>query len=131
MRRPIFLLVSSDATRLEALRYDLSRRYEADYEVLAADSAAAGLAVLAERVRAADAVALIIADEHLPDMAAADFLIRAHDLHRDAKRVMLIDRGYWSAGHPAISALAVGKIDYHLYAPWRPPERFLYPALSE
>jgi thioredoxin reductase (NADPH) len=131
MRRPIFLLVSSDAPRLKALGDDLRRRYEADYQVLAADLAAAALATLGELATAGDEVALIIADEHLPDMPAADFLVRAHDRYRDAKRVMLIDRGYWSGGHPAIPALAVGKIDYHLYAPWRPPERFLYPALSE
>jgi hypothetical protein len=40
MQRPIFLLVCDDAPRLEALRHDLSRRYEADYEVTTAVSAA-------------------------------------------------------------------------------------------
>src|SRR5215470_5492161 len=131
MRRPAFLLVSSDASRLDALSGDLRRRYEADYQVLAASSAAAALATLGDLAASGQEVALIIADEHLSDMAAADFLIRARDVNRDAKRVMLIDRGNWSAGHPAVLALAVGKFDYHLYAPWRPPERFLYPALSE
>ena len=131
MQQPIFLLVSSDAPRLEALSGDLRRRYEADYRVVAADSAAAALATLAELAASGDEVALIIADEHLSGMAAADFLLRAHDLDRGAKRVLLIDRGNWSAGHPAVLALAVGKIDCHLYAPWRPPERFLFPALSE
>ena len=64
-------------------------------------------------------------------MPAVDFLARAHDLDKSAKRVLLIDRGNWSTTHPAVLGLAVGKIDYHLYFPWRPPERFLYPALSE
>ncbi|MGN6792336.1 MAG: FAD-dependent oxidoreductase, partial [Streptosporangiaceae bacterium] len=131
MQQPIFLLVGSDTARLEALSGDLRRRYEADYLVITADSAAAALARLAEAAAASHEVALIIADEHLSDMAAADFLVRAHDLDRGAKRVLLIDRGYWSAGHPAVLALAVGKIDSHLYVPWRPPERFLYPAMSE
>jgi thioredoxin reductase (NADPH) len=66
MQRPVFMLVSGDARRLDALRHDLSRRYEADYQVCVASSAA-----------------------------------------------------------------AVGKIDYHLYAPWYPLEQGLYPAMTE
>ena len=34
MQRPIFMLVSGDGPRLDALRHDLSRRYEADYQVV-------------------------------------------------------------------------------------------------
>ena len=33
--------------------------------------------------------------------------------------------------HPVITAMAVGKIDYHLYFPWFPAERNLHPAVSE
>jgi hypothetical protein len=36
MERPIFLLVSGDGPRLEALRHDLSQRYESDYQVTVA-----------------------------------------------------------------------------------------------
>ena len=48
------------------------------------------------------------------------FLARAHEQHRAAKRILLIDRGNWSAAHPAVAAMAVGQIDYHLYFPWQP-----------
>jgi thioredoxin reductase (NADPH) len=64
-------------------------------------------------------------------MDAVDFLVRARDLHPGAKRVLLIERGDWSAVHPAVSAMALGKIDYHLYDPWHPPERILYQAVGE
>jgi thioredoxin reductase (NADPH) len=131
MQRPIFLLVSGDGTCLEALHRDLSRRYQADYQVLGADSAAAGLTMLAVHAGSGGEVALVIADEHLADMPAVDFLVRAHDLHPGAKRVLLIDRGNWSGPHPAVQAMAVGRIDYHLYMPWSPVERFLHPAVSE
>ena len=47
MQRPIFMLVSGDGRRLDALRHDLSRRYEADYQVCVASSAAAALTMLA------------------------------------------------------------------------------------
>jgi thioredoxin reductase (NADPH) len=120
MQRPIFMLVSGDARRLDALRHDLSRRYEADYQVCVASSAAAALTMLAVLAGARAEVALVIADEYLADMPAVDFLARAHSLHAGAKRILLIYHGDWSPEHPAVLAIAVGKIDYHLYAPWYP-----------
>src|SRR5690348_2254720 len=85
MQRPIFMLVSGDARRLDALRHDLSRRYEADYQVCVASSAAAALAMLAVLAGAHAEVALVIADEHLADIPAADFLARVRGLHPGAK----------------------------------------------
>lgn len=131
MPRPIFMLVA-DGPRREALHRDLSRRYETDYEVISVDSAAAALARLAALAAAGAEVALLIADEHLAGgVPAVEFLAQAHDHYRAAKRILVIDRGNWSAAHPAVAAMAVGKIDYHLYYPWRPLERFLYPAVAE
>ena len=131
MQRPIFMLVSGDARRLDALRHDLSRRYEADYQVCVASSAAAALTMLAVLAGAHAEVALVIADEYLADMPAVDFLARAHGLHARAKRILLIYHGDWSPENPAVLAIAVGKIDYYLYAPWYPLERGLYPAMTE
>lgn len=131
MQRPIFMLVADDGPRLEALRLDLSRRYEADYRVVGVASAGAALAMLGDLAGSGAEVALLIADEHLADMPAVDFLARAHELHPGAKRVLLIDRGDWSGTHPAVLAMAFGSIDYHLYVPWQPLERILYPAVSE
>ena len=130
MQRPVFVVVADDGARLEALRCDLSRRYEADYQVVGAASAGAALTVLADLAGSSAEVALLIADEHLADVPAVDFLVRAHGLHPRAKRILLVDRGDWSAAHPAVAALAVGSIDYHLYVPWHPLERILYSAVS-
>jgi len=131
MQRPVFVVVADDRHRLEPLRCDLSRRYEADYRVIGVASAEAALTELADLAGASAEVALLIADEHLTDVPAVDFLVRAHGLHPRAKRILLVDRGDWSAAHPAVAALAVGSIDYHLYVPWHPLERILYPAVSE
>ena len=130
-RRPIFLLVTEDGPRLEALAMDLKRRYAADYRVVTAASADAALTMLAELADSGAVVALLIADERLKEMPAVDFLARAHDLHPGARRVLLVERGDWSATHPAVCAMALGRIDYHLYVPWYPLERGLYPAVSE
>jgi thioredoxin reductase (NADPH) len=130
-RRPIFLLVTEDGPRLEALTMDLKRRYSADYRVVTAASAGAALTILTELADSGAVVALLIADERLVEIPAVDFLARAHDLHPGARRVLLVERGDWSATHPAVCAMALGKIDYHLYVPWYPLERVLYPAVSE
>ncbi|HEY7432290.1 MAG TPA: FAD-dependent oxidoreductase [Streptosporangiaceae bacterium] len=131
MRRPVFLLVSGDERRLEALSRDLNRRYAADYQVVVAASATAGLATLADLAGSGAEVALVIADQHLAQLPAVDFLARAHNQHPGAKRVLLIDRGNWSSAQPTAVAMVVGKIDYHLYIPWEPLEQILYPAVSD
>ncbi len=129
--RPIFFLVAEGRDRLEALAADLRRRYDADYQVITAARADSGLAMLQDLAAGGNEVALLITAERMTQMPAVDYLVRAHDLHPGAKRVLLIERGDWSAAHPAVAAMALGKIDYYLYAPWYPLERILYPAMSE
>ena len=102
-----------------------------NYQVIAVASAAAALGTLRDLAGSGVEVALVFADERMAGMNAVDFLVRARDLHPGAKRVLLIERGDWSAVHPAVSAMALGKIDYHLYDPWHPPERILYQAVGE
>ena len=131
MSRPAFVLVAEDGSRLEALRRDLSQRYEADYQVIAVASAAAALSTLRNLADSGMEVALVFADERMAGMDSVDFLACAHDLHPGAKRVLVIGRGDWSPAHPAVAAMALGKIDYHLYVPWYPLERILYPAVGE
>jgi thioredoxin reductase (NADPH) len=129
--RPVFLVVAEDGPRLEALTRDLQRRYGADYDVVGAATAAMALTMVKDLANARAVVALLIADERLTEIPAVELLARTRDLHPGAKRILLIERGDWSAAHPAVRAMAIGQIDYHLYAQWRPVERILYPAISE
>ncbi|HEY6595388.1 MAG TPA: FAD-dependent oxidoreductase [Asanoa sp.] len=129
--QPVFLVVAENESVREGLSADLRRRFTADYRVVGVASPTTALTMLADLARAAKDVTLLIADERLTEMGAVDFLVRAHELHPAAKRVLLVERGDWSATHPAVSAMALGQIDYHLYNPWRPLERILYAAVSE
>jgi thioredoxin reductase (NADPH) len=76
-------------------------------------------------------VAVLIADQQLGASRAVELLVRLHEVVPTAKRVMLVQRGDWSATHPVVSAVALGQVDHHLFSPWRPLERILYPAVSE
>jgi thioredoxin reductase (NADPH) len=130
MSAPRLLLVSDDAGTREGLATDLDRRFGRDYDVCPVS------ATLAEELvtRPADAdgpVALMIVDEQVSYPVALELFRHGRDVHPAVKRVLLIRRGSWSSEHPVISAMALGRIDYHLYAPWVPLERSLYPAVSD
>jgi thioredoxin reductase (NADPH) len=75
-------------------------------------------------------VALVLAAQRMTEMSGVEFLAAAHELHPAAKRVLLVERGDYSAAHPAVRAMTAGQIDYHLFVPWQPAERWLYPPLS-
>jgi thioredoxin reductase (NADPH) len=128
---PVFLVIAEDEHVREGLSADLRRRFAADYRVVGVASPTLALTMLTDLAHASADVPLLIADERLVEMGAVDLLVRAHELHPAAKRVLLVERGDWSSTHPAISAMSLGQIDYHLYNPWRPLERILYAAVSE
>ncbi len=71
----------------------------------------------------------MLADAGLSDPTGIELLERAHVLHPQAKRVMLVERDY-RATSPSVHAMAIGRIDYHLTKPWL-TETSLYPAISE
>ncbi len=127
--RPIIFLVSSDAAVLDALETDLGRRFGSDTRIIRGDGPAAGLAQLAALADGVEPVALLIADQRMPEMTGVEFLTNAHALHPMAKRILLVERDY-TAANPIVPAMTLGQVDYHLVKPWF-PERGLYPAVSE
>ena len=128
---PVLFLVAEDRAVLDALAADLSRRFGADHEIVAERTPAAALAALRQRGTRSQAVAVLLAAQRMAGMSGVEFLMAAHSLHPAAKRVLLVDRGDYSAAHPAVRAMTVGQIDYHLFTPWQPAERWLYPPLSD
>jgi thioredoxin reductase (NADPH) len=129
--RPVLFLVDEDPAVREALACDLGRRFGTDHEVVAERSPAAALAALGQLGTRPRAVAVLLAAQRMTGMSGVEFLAAAHELHPAAKRVLLVDRGDYSAAHPAVRAMTVGQIDYHLFMPWQPAERWLYPPLSD
>ena len=125
----MILVVTGDETVRRQLVHDIAHRFGADYTVTTAATTAAALRRLQDQASAGAATALVIVDERLGHQP--DFLLRVHRLHPQAKRIMLIERGDYSSSHPVVSVMALGQIDYHLFNPWFPLERILYPGISE
>jgi thioredoxin reductase (NADPH) len=131
MDMPLVLVVSDRDRVRDRLVEDLLRRLRADYRVLGFGSGESAVAAVAEAASSAEEVALVIVDEALGGLNPADVFAQVRQLTPTTKRILLVERGNWSSTHPAITAMALGQIDHHLWRPWRPRERFLYPAISE
>jgi thioredoxin reductase (NADPH) len=131
MGQPILFLVNDQGRVLDALTGDLARRFGVDYRILSEQLPSAALATLAELAAESEEVALLIAAQPMREMPGVDFLVRAHELHPTAKRVLLVGRRQWTATNPAVRAMTLGQIDTYLFEPWLPIERWLYLPVSQ
>src|SRR5262249_50583381 len=129
--KPVIFLIDDDSKSLDALSEALTRRYGADYRVVASASGSAALEEL-ERIRAAgEAVALIIADQWMPEIKGLQFLGKAHEIHPTAQRALLVDWGDQAAAPAILKGCAFGQLENYLRKPWSPAEVHLYPAIGE
>jgi response regulator RpfG family c-di-GMP phosphodiesterase len=129
--QPVVLAVDDDGDVLEVLKQALGKRYGADYQIITERSPAVGLGVL-ERLRSQDAsVAVVIADQWMPQLTGVEFLAQAHQLHPSARRMLLIGVLDRSVNEPMSQAMALGRIDGWLWKPWEPAEEHLYLPVSE
>ena len=86
MAKPTLLTVDDDPSVLKAIERDLRARYGEKYRVLRANSGDAGLEILRELRGREDAVALLLADQRMPQMDGIGFLNEARKVYPEAKR---------------------------------------------
>jgi thioredoxin reductase (NADPH) len=131
------LVVGADPRDVRNTAAALDHRFAPDYRVLTADSAAAGVAELERLARAGDPVALVAADQHLPDDDGVAFLARAANLHRGIARVLLFEMDDYHTRIPFTElpalqrAAALGQIDFWMVKGWVNPDEWLYPQVQE
>jgi thioredoxin reductase (NADPH) len=128
MAKPTLLTVDDDPNVLKAIERDLRSRYGEKYRVLRANSGDSGLELLRElRVRN-DPVALLLADQRMPQMDGIGFLNAARKVYPDAKRALLT--AYADTG-AAINAINEVNVHYFFLKPWDPPSQHLYPVIDD
>jgi thioredoxin reductase (NADPH) len=93
-----------------------------------ANSGGAGLTTLRELKARNNPVALLLADQRMPQMDGVHFLSKATEMHPLAKRALLTA---YADTNAAIDAINEARIHYYLMKPWDPPEEKLYPALDD
>ena len=124
--QPVILIVDDDITSLTITEQEMRKRYGRDYRVLARQSATAALEELRGLKAAGQPVALLLADQVMPEMPGADFLGEARLIDPVAKRVMLVSWGDRSSPKAILDGCAVGQIEFFITKPWHtaPDERF-------
>jgi thioredoxin reductase (NADPH) len=133
-RSPVLLAVDDDPGALDRIAAELRRRYGSDYRVLCERSAAEALGRLEAMRAEGEAVALVLADQWMPDLTGEELLARARDLYPDAKRGLLVDWGAWGDRPTAdamLRAMALGHIDYYVLKPWQSPDEYFHRTVTE
>ena len=128
MPKPVMLTVDDDPEVLRAIERDLRSHYADRYRVMRANSGSAGLSTLRELKARNNPVALLLADQRMPQMDGVGFLSEAMDIHPQAKRALLTA---YADTNAAIDAINEARVHYYLMKPWDPPEEKLFPALDD
>lgn len=130
-RRPAIVVADDELDELEPLRDALDRRYGADYRIVACSSGRAALGEIERIAAEGGEIALVIADQWMPELTGVEVLARAHEIDRAVQRALLVAWGDQSASPTILQGCAFGQLDNYLIKPWSPPETHLYPAVSE
>src|SRR6201982_4103288 len=128
MAKPVLLTVDDDPDVLRAIERDLRTQYGAEYRVISSDSPQGALDLLKGLKVRNDGVALLLADQRMPNMDGVGFLQAARQIFPDAKRALLTA---YADTNAAISAINQANIDYFFLKPWDPPSEHLYPQLDD
>jgi thioredoxin reductase (NADPH) len=118
---PVLFVVDHDPAALDVLVSDLSRRFGRGFAVMGATSAESALAALRQTASDGRPVALLLVDD-----AHEALLGPAHELHPHAKRVLMVDRDYTTRS-PAVQAMTLGRVDFHIVRPWGDDEMIYGP----
>lgn len=128
MPKPVLLTVDDDPEVLRAIERDLRSRYADRYRVMHANSGSAALNTLRELKARNNPVALLLADQRMPQMDGVGFLSEAMEMHPLAKRALLTA---YADTNAAIDAINEARVHYYLMKPWDPPEEKLFPAIDD
>src|SRR6516162_5921041 len=128
MAKPVLLAVDDDSDVLRAIERDLRSEYGGQYRVIATDSPEGALGLLKQLKVRNESVALLLADQRMPEMDGVAFLREGMEIFPDAKRALLTA---YADTNAAIDAINKANIHYFFMKPWDPPADHLYPQLDD
>src|SRR5215468_2410390 len=128
MGKPTILAVDDDLEVSAAIGRDLRDQYGDEYRVVVATSGEQALAVLTRLALREQPVALIIADQRMPEMTGTALLEQARRQAPDAKNLLLTAYADTDVAIHAINSIG---LDYYLLKPWDPPQDRLFPIVDD
>ena len=132
--RPVLLAVDDEPGALTVMHQALDRRYGWDYDVRCVPSALDAVQALEELSRSRVPVAVVLADQWMPELTGSKLLARARQLHPHAKRGLLVEWGAWAdreTTQAILQAMAVGDIHYYVLKPSNPPDEWFHRMVTE
>ena len=126
--RPVLLTVDDNPQVVRVVERDLKQQYGKRYTVLKAESGQEALKLVKKLKLQNGLLALLLADQRMPDMSGVSLIEDVIDIFPEAKRVLLTAYADTDA---AIRSINKAKIDYYLMKPWDPPEVHMYPILDD
>ncbi|RMI03733.1 MAG: sigma-54-dependent Fis family transcriptional regulator [Calditrichaeota bacterium] len=110
MERPRVLAVDDEQASLNAIYRTLRR----DFEVIQSLTGPAALEVLKHQE-----VAVILADQRMPEMTGVELFEKAREIQPEAMRILIT--GYTDI-EATIQAINQGQVFYYIHKPWEPEE---------
>lgn len=126
--RPVLLTVDDNPQVVRVIERDLKQQYGKRYSVLKAESGEEALKLVKKLKLQNELLALLLADQRMPDMSGVSLIEEVMKIFPEAKRVLLTAYADTDA---AIRSINKAKIDYYLMKPWDPPEVHMYPILDD
>lgn len=109
--RALIIVVDDESDALAAMLDALTRRFGADYRVVPYLSPCSALVGVRKSKEENEEIALVIADQRMPEMTGRDFLSRVRSIVPTAKRALLIEWGDREASPTILQACALGELD--------------------
>ena len=126
--RPVLLTVDDDSQVVRAIERDLRQKYGKRFSILKAESGQEALKLVKKLKLRNEILALLLADQRMPQMTGVSLIEEVINIFPEAKRVLLTA---YADTEAAIESINKAKIDYYLMKPWDPPEEHLYPILDD
>ncbi|MEK6327571.1 MAG: hypothetical protein AABM66_08630 [Actinomycetota bacterium] len=122
---PVLVVVDDDPPALERITATLTDRYGSHYAITPFNSASRALEAVRGFTKLGIDVALVLADQTLPQMDGRNLLYEVGEIQPLAKRALLIRWGDW--GDPDIAAaihtdMARDDFDYYVMKPTSEPD---------
>ena len=131
---PLLIAVDDDEGSRGVLTSELKQRYGASYDVVCTGSAAGALELLEQARSGSRDVALVLADQEMPEMSGAELLSRVGRLHPSTKRGLLVHWGDWARPERAsgmVGGIAASQFDYYVLKPRGPREEQFHRIIAE
>ncbi len=133
-RLPVILAVDDDPDVIALIGRELEDRYGRAFRIETARAESTARQILTDLSESGDRLALVLADQWLPDGTGCEFLAHTRELFPHARRLLLISWGEWAVdatAGPLRQGIGLGQIDYYALKPWRRADEMFHRTITE